>query len=96
MNTPKRAKEVANRRPDTFNAIRMNFANTIGIVISCPFTVFMTDHDIPTIKTVISTPTICVDDGISGRELMHMIRQYLFVRVRYGNYSDTDIYRSLR
>ena len=89
MNTPKRAKEVANCRPDTFNAIRMNFANTIGIVISCPFTLFMTDDGMPTIKTVIPTPTLCVDDGISGRELMHMIHQCFFICLMNHTQSQT-------
>ena len=89
MNTPKRAKEVSDCCPDAFNAIRMNLANTIGIVISCPLTVFMTDHSVLTIKRVIPTPTICIDAGIWVRELMHMSRQCLFIRVMNHTQSHT-------
>ena len=89
MNTPKRAKEVSDCCPDAFNAIRMNLANTIGIVISRPLTVFMTDHSVLTIQRVIATPTICIDAGIRGRELMHMSRQCLFIRVMNPTQSHT-------
>ena len=34
MNTAKRSKEVAQSRPDTFNAISMNLANAIRIIIA--------------------------------------------------------------
>ena len=89
MNTPKRAKEVSDCCPDAFNAIRMNLANTIGIVISRPLTVFMTDHSVLTIKRVIPTPTICIDAGIRVRELMHMSCQRLFIRVMNPTQSHT-------
>ena len=81
MNTAKRAQEVSEGRPDAFNTIRMNLANPISIVISCPLTFFMTDHSVWTIKTVIPTPTICINAGIRGRELMRVSRQCLFIRV---------------
>ena len=89
MNTPKRAKEVANRRPDPFNPVRMHLANAIAIVISRPLPIFMTDHTVLTIQTGIPTPTICIDDRFRERELMHMIRQSLFIRVTHHTQSHT-------
>ena len=89
MNTAKRAKEVSDCCPDAFNAIRMNLANPIGIVISRPLRLFMTDHSVLTIKSVIPTPPICIDDGLRVRELMHMSRQCLFIRVMNPTQSHT-------
>ena len=81
MNPSKRAKEVAKRRPDPFNTVCMNLANAIGIVISCPLTVFMTDHSMWPIPTGIPTPPIRIDHGLRERERMHMPCQRLFIRV---------------
>ena len=89
MNTPKWTKEVPNRRPDPFNAIRVNLANAIRIVISHPLIIFMTDHTVWTLKTVIPTPTISIDKSISVRELMHMNGQRLFIRVM--NHTQSNI-----
>ena len=91
MNTPKQAKKVANRCPDTFNTIRVNLANTIAIIIYGTLTIFMTDHGMLPIKSVIPTPTICQDDGIRTGELMHMIRQRLFICVTNHTQSHTTL-----
>lgn len=89
MNTPKRAKKVSQCCPDAFNTIRMNLAHTIGIGISCPFTLFMTDHSVLTLQSVIPPPPICIDAGLRVRELMHMSRQCLFIRVMNPTQSHT-------
>lgn len=71
----KGAKEITQASPQSFRGIHMDFANSIGVIIRCPFFATMRDSAMGTVKTMIAGLFIGINVCIGLCKAVNMSRQ---------------------
>ena len=77
MDTAEGAQEITGRCPQPFDSIGMNFAHPITIVISCPFTLAVTDRAVCALDSIVALPFVGVTRGRRLGITMDMLLQSL-------------------
>ena len=88
MNPPKRTEEIANRCPNAFNRVGVDFSDPIRIGISCPLSFPMAHCGMTPIKSRITAPFISIHSGSRFGELMHMRKQRLLIGLMHDPQPD--------
>lgn len=81
MNATEGTQEVAHRCPHPFGCVDVHFADTITIVIACPFLLAVTHRRMCANDVVVALPFIGEYHGISQGEGVNVVNQGLFVSV---------------
>ena len=79
VNAPKGTQEIANRRPDAFNGIGVNFSNPIGIGVYCPLACTVAHRGMTPVGVQVALPLIGINGGTFLGELIHMGRKCVLV-----------------
>ena len=88
MHPPKRTEEIANRCPNAFNRVGVDFSDPIRISISCPLSFPVANCGMTPIESRITAPLIRIYSGSQLGELMHMRKQRLFIGLMHDPQSD--------
>ena len=75
VNTAKRTKEITSGRPHAFHRVGVDFADTVAIIIACPFVLTMTNRGMWPDDVVVTVPFIGTDVRAGLRELVNMVMQ---------------------
>ena len=81
MHPAKGAQEIACARPHAFRGVNVNLAQTIAVIVACPFVFAMLDRDSLALNLIVALPFIRIRHGLRERELGEVLLQGLAIGV---------------
>ena len=82
MHAAKGAQKVAHRSPTAFARVDMDFADTVAIVITCPFVLAVANGGVYARRAFIAAPFVGVTRGGNGCRRRNLLLQSGFVGMR--------------
>lgn len=87
----KRSQEIAETRPQPFNGVGMDFANTVAIIIACPLIFAMTNRRTGALDSIIAIVFIGLNVCAFARKLFDMFAQSNLFGIRCHAQADLSV-----